>query len=288
MKQYLDILRNVRDNGIVKDDRTGTGTRSIAGTFFEHDMSEGFPLLTTKKVPFHLVASELQFFLGGYTDKKWLQDRGNHIWDEWCSPDIVPYGHDEETQKAMAAERDLGPIYGWQWRYFGATYENWHTYPKDNGVDQIERLLHLLRTDPTDRRMIVSAWNPKDLHKMALPPCHWSFQVTVTNDKLNLMWNQRSCDIFLGVPFNICSYALLLHLLAKETGFGEGRLCGFLGDTHIYNNHVDQVDKQLNRDTMPLCSIETPKFTHLLDWNYDHTEVIGYKHHAGIKAPIAI
>ena len=286
MKKYLEIVNNVMCNGIFKNDRTGTGAISVAGCFFEHDMSSGYPLLTTKRVPFNLVASELEFFIHGITDKQWLIERGNHIWDEWCSPEKVPYGHDPETLQKMKDERDLGPLYGWQWRHYNGQYATYNF--SAGGIDQLKNLVDTLKTNPDDRRMLVIAWNPQMNHRMALPPCHWAFQVTVSGGKLNLMWNQRSVDSFLGLPLNIASYALLLHLLAKESGYGEGRLCGFLGDTHIYNNHVEQVMKQLSREPYQLPTIQTPNFTSIFDWGYDDSQVIGYKHHPGIKAPIAV
>lgn len=626
MERYLNILRDIVDNGFVKQDRTGTGTIAIAGAFFKHDMSEGFPVLTTKRVPFNLVASELEFFIKGITDKKWLQERNNHIWDEWCSPDIVPYGHSEETKKAMAAERDLGPVYGWQWRHYNGRYIDYscNDYANLGGVDQLKNLVGTLKTNPDDRRMLVVAWNPMMNNRMALPPCfkgnslvlttngykkikdiiigdyvfsddgkyhkvydiqkteytndiigikthysniaikstpnhehetqrgfisaenittddflaisintkseipsitynqkinqyqdinvivkldnaddwyimgywlgdgwfrhdrkgivfsvankdiekisiefsktdiktqiidttdnvsklynqnnkwyyimrcftggsktktipdwvfdapveyierfldgyfdadgcvrgketiyttispsiayglqrlylklhkhisiyyqkrskkakigdrvinqnntfsltsrsrsngnvfyiddnkayykvkeicksknddnfvynlsvedshtytvnnhnthncHWAFQVTVTDDRLNLMWNQRSVDAFLGLPFNITSYALLLHLLAKECSFQEGYLCGFLGDVHIYKTHLAQVNKQLARTPMSLPEIETTNFTSIFDWVYTDSTLLDYKHHPGISAPIAV
>lgn len=288
MRQYLEIVSKIMAFGYDKGDRTGVGSRSIAGCFFEHDMSEGFPLLTTKKVPFHLVAQELQFFIHGITDKEWLRSKSNHIWDEWCSSDKVSYGHDDETQKAMMEERELGPIYGFQWRHFGANYIDYKTNYTGQGVDQLQYVIDTLKTNPTDRRMYVSAWNPVDLHRMALPPCHLSWQVIVTGDKLNLVWYQRSVDSFLGLPFNIASYSLLLHLLSKETGFQEGRVCGFLGDTHIYMNHFEQAQKLLDRKPYDLPMIKTHNFTSIFDWQWDDTKVIGYRHHPGIKAPIAV
>ena len=212
MKLYLDIVKTVLEKGERKDDRTGTGTLATAGAIFEHDMKNGFPLLTTKKVPFKLVTTELEFFLKGITDKKWLQDRNNHIWDEWCSPLKVKYGHDEETKKKMADERDLGPIYGFQWRHFNGQYKNFDTNYDGQGVDQLKKLVETLKSNPTDRRMIICAWNPSMLDQMALPPCHFLFQVNVINGRLNLLWSQRSVDVMLGLPFNIASYALLLHL----------------------------------------------------------------------------
>ncbi|MBD3354524.1 thymidylate synthase [Candidatus Woesearchaeota archaeon] len=288
MKEYLDIIRTILEQGVKKEDRTGTGTIAIAGAMFKHDMSEGFPLLTTKSVPLRLVASELEFFIKGITDKNWLRDKNNHIWDEWCSPDKVKYGHDEETKKKMMKERELGPIYGWQWRNFGAKYTTWDKPPKGDGVDQLKNVVEKLKTDPSDRRMIVSAWNPVDFHRMALPPCHYSFQVTVINNRLNLLWNQRSVDSALGLPFNIASYALLLHLLAKESGFEEGKLVGFLGDTHIYTNHIDGLKEQIKRKPYPLPTIRTKNFTSIFEWNYEDTAVQNYKHHPRIKFKISV
>ena len=198
MKAYLDIIKKILDEGIVKDDRTGVGTFSIAGVMFEHDMQKGFPLLTTKNVPLRLVASELEFFIKGISDKRWLQKRDNHIWDEWCSPEIVPYAHDDETKKKMLEERDLGPIYGWQWRHFGAKYEGYDKNYEGKGVDQLKRMVDDLKKNPNSRQMLVLAWNPMDRDKVIPPFCHYGFQVIVLNGKLNLMWSQRSIDSVLS------------------------------------------------------------------------------------------
>ncbi len=284
----MNIVKRILDKGIVKSSRTGVDALTIAGAMFEHDMSEGFPLLTTKSVPLRLVASELEFFIKGVSDKKWLQERDNHIWDEWCSPLIVPYAHDSETKKKMLEERDLGPIYGWQWRHFGAFYKDYKTDYTGQGVDQLKRIVDLLKASPNDRQMLVLAWNPVDISKVIPPFCHYGFQVTVLDGKLNLMWNQRSVDVALGLPFNIASYGLLLHLLAKETNLKEGKLVGFLGDTHIYTNHVDGLKEQLNRGPFPLCKIKTDPFTSIFDWKYTDSEVIGYEHHPRIKFEIAV
>jgi thymidylate synthase len=288
MKAYLDIIKNIIDKGELKHNRTGIDTIAVAGCMFEHDMSEGFPLLTTKKVPFRLVASELEFFIKGITDKNWLREKDNHIWDEWCSPDVIPYGNDENTKKKMLEERELGPIYGYQWRNFGKTYQAHDKTPTGNGVDQLKKLVDTLKTNPTDRRMIVSAWNPLDIKHMALPPCHYGFQVTVINDKLNLLWNQRSVDSALGLPFNIASYGLLLHLLAKEANLKEGKLIGFLGDTHVYVNHIDGLKEQLSRTPTALPKLETENFTSIFDWKYTDTKVIDYKAQPTIKFEIAV
>jgi thymidylate synthase len=290
MRAYLDIVHRVLDEGIEEQNRTGTPAKKIAGAFFVHDMDAGFPLLTTKFVPFKAVASELEFFIRGITDKQWLQERKNHIWDEWANPKKAPYGHDETVKQRMAAERDLGPIYGFQWRHFGAHYTDYNADYAGQGVDQLAAVIEKLKTDPTDRRMIVSAWNPPALGEMALPPCHYGFQVTVIASRLNLLWNQRSVDTMLGLPFNIASYGLLLHLLAKETGFAQGKLIGFLADVHIYSNHLDGAREQLSRDPKKyaLPKVETPAFTSIFNWQYADTNISGYEHYPKIEFPIAV
>lgn len=312
MKAYLDLVERVLTEGVKKENRTGVDTIGIVGGHFEHEMSNGFPLLTTKKMFTGMIRSELEFFIKGLTDKKWLQDRGNTIWNKWCNPQIVPYSHDDETKAKMAAERDLGPIYGFQWRHFGAKYGELDDNPIINfvklaakgfnkpagyeidysgrGYDQLGALVDKLKTDPNDRRMIVSAWNPNDLDKMALPPCHYSFQVVVYDGKLNLTWNQRSIDTMIGLPFNIASYGFLLHLLAKESGFEEGKLIGNLGDLHIYDNHIDGAKEQLRREPLKLPTIETEDFTSIFEWEYKQTKGVGYKdnHHPRIDFDIAV
>ena len=286
MKAYKKIVKHILETGELKHNRTGVDTLAVAGTMFEHDMAEGFPLLTTKFVPFALVASELEFFIKGITDKTWLQERNNHIWDEWCNPEKVSYGHDEETKAKMAAENDLGPIYGYQWRHFNGTYPLDAFYGQ--GIDQLANVIKTLKTNPDDRRMIVSAWNPMDLDKMALPPCHYGFQVTVINGRLNLLWNQRSVDVALGLPFNIASYGLLLTLLALESGFKPGKLIGFLGDTHIYVNHINGLTEQLMRDSYKLPQLKCDNFTSIFDWEYTDTQVIDYTCHPPIPFKIAV
>jgi len=219
-----------------------------------------------------------------------LQERKCHIWDEWCNPKKVAYGHDAETKQKMMEERDLGAVYGFQWRHYNASYDSYDTDYTDKGVDQLKRVVNTLKTNPTDRRMIVMAWNPGMMDQMALPPCHYGFQVTVTNGKLNLLWNQRSVDVMLGLPFNIASYAILLHLLAKETGLKEGKLIGFLGDVHIYVNHVEGAREQLSRDPSlyPLCKIETDPFTSIFEWEASHTKKTGYESYPKIPFQIAV
>lgn len=288
MENYLKVVNTVLKEGNRKSNRTGFDTVSLAGTMFEHEMRDGFPLLTTKRMPFRLVASELEFFIHGYTDKQWLTDKGNHIWDDWCRPDFVPYSNDEATKTKMRNERDLGPIYGWQWRNFGAEYRTYSDPRPENGIDQLALVLARLREDPSDRRMVVTAWNPSDLGKMALPPCHFAFELTVTNRTLNLMWFQRSVDVALGLPFNIASYGLLLHLIARDSGLEEGRLVGFLGDTHIYLNHIDGLKQQLGREAYKLPTIETRSSRSTLEWTHDKTVLSNYQCHPAIKFGIAV
>lgn len=287
MKAYLDIVKKVLSTGIRKENRTGVDAITLPGAMFEHNMSDGFPLLTTKTVPLRLVASELEFFIKGLTDKKWLQDRNNHIWDEWCNPELVPYSHDPIIKQKMSEECDLGPVYGWQWRNFGAQYIDSNN-TTGTGIDQLKNIVEKLKTNPSDRRMIVSAWNPLDFYQMALPPCHYAFQVTVIGDTLNLLWNQRSVDVALGLPFNIASYGLLLHLLAKESGFKEGKLVGFLADTHIYVNHIDGIKLQLERETYSLPHIVTDKFSDIFSWTYTDSKIENYQHHPKIEFEIAV
>jgi len=288
VKAYLDLLKDILENGIRKENRTGIDVLGIDSAIFKHDMSTGFPIQTTKKVLLRLIASELEFFIKGITDKRWLQERDNHIWDEWCNPDKVSYGHDEDTKQRMKEERDLGPVYGFQWRHFGAEYCGYDADYTGKGVDQLAKLVNTLKKDPNNRRMIVSAWNPMDLGKMALPPCHYAFQVTTTEDRVNLFWNQRSVDTVLGLPFNIAGYALLLHLLAKESGMKEGQLTGFLGDVHIYENHLKGVEEMLGRELYQLPKVETENFSSIFDWNYKQTKLLGYEHHPAIKFDVAV
>lgn len=290
MENYLKIVSNVLANGVVKSNRTGIDTIAIPGAEFRHDMQDGFPLLTTKAMPFKVMAAELEFFIKGFTDKAWLQERGCHIWDQWCNPKIIPYGHGKYTRVMMESERDLGPIYGWQWRHFGAQYSG-HTgdIKYTAGIDQLKNLVNGIKTNPADRQMIVNAWNPMDLDKMALPPCHWGFQVTVIGDKLNLFWNQRSVDVALGLPFNIASYGLLLYLLAWKTGYRPGHLVGFLGDVHIYKNHIPGLVEQCKRSPYILPNLEVcDSFDSIFDWEYTMINRSNYFCHAPIKFEIAV
>lgn len=280
MQQYIDIAKNVLDNGLYKENRTGEGTFSISGAMFEFDMSTGkFPLLTTKKMGLKTIFAELEFFIKGLTDKKWLQERGCHIWDEWCNPTKVPYSNDKEVQKKMLAENDLGKIYGYQWNNF-------------NGVNQLEELITTLKTNPNSRRMIVSAWNPSDLDKMALPPCHYGFQLISDGEYLDLLWSQRSVDVALGLPFNIASYAMLLKLISKQVGMKPRKLVGFLGDVHVYESHIKNLELQIKRKPLELPSVEIldndRKNWTIWDWEFMDFSLLEYKSHEKLSYNIAV
>lgn len=302
--QYLELVQKILSEGIRKENRTGVDTLAIAGAMIEHDMSEGFPLLTTKKMPFKSIRVELEGFIKGIRSKKWFQDRGCTIWDEWCNPKKVTYGNDAESKAKMKAEDDLGLIYGVQWRDFkdsrvtvlGSLPDGPEVCVSD-GVDQLKKIVNTLKTNPNDRRMICSAWNPMALDQMALPPCHLLWQVTVIDGKLNLAWYQRSVDVPLGLPFNIASYGLLLHLLAKEAGLKEGRLIGFLMDTHIYVNQIDSLKEQLGRVPYTLPTLETDgNYTgvgeflpySIFDWDHRDTALKNYVSHPPVKIDIAV
>ena len=290
MKSYVEIVKQVMEHGENKSNRTGIGARTVTGCMFKHDMSNGFPLLTGKRMPFKTIATELSFFLKGLTDKHWLHARNCYIWDEWASPSRVPYGHSEEARKLMMAESDLGPIYGYQWRHYGQPYDGKFTDYSGQGIDQLGNLVRTLKDDPTSRRMLVTAWNPQQLPQMALPPCHYAFQVTVNNGKLNLLWSQRSVDTMLGLPFNIAEYGLLLHLLARETGLQEGELVGFLADVHIYENHLAGAERYLDNSQRlyGLPIIETPEFTSIFDWEAADSRLVGYHSYGKIDFEIAV
>ena len=262
-EQYRGLLAEVLHNGSKKTDRTGTGTLSKFGMQIRHQMSNGFPILTTKKVPFKTMVTELKWFLKGDTNIKYLQDNNCHIWDG-------------DYKKSGNTNGDLGPIYGAQWR-------RWRAF--GHTIDQIEELIIGLKSNPNGRRHLISAWNPGDMKYMVLPPCHYSFQCYVADGKLSLMWNQRSADLFLGVPFNISSYGLLLLLLCQETGYEPGELIGSFGDIHLYSNHLEQAKEQISRTSYNLPNV-TLNNVRILDGEFD-VKLIGYKSHSSIKAPLS-
>ncbi|WBU59374.1 thymidylate synthase [Paracoccus albus] len=276
MRQYLDALRLVRDKGTVSTDRTGTGTISYFGMQCRYDLSEGFPLVTTKKLHLRSIIHELLWFLSGDTNVKYLQDNGVSIWNEWADED-----------------GDLGPIYGHQWRHFPKTSrlvsDDQEPRLLLGEVDQIADLLDAIRNTPDSRRLIVSAWNPGDVPKMALPPCHTLWQVRIIGRKMHLQLYQRSADMFLGVPFNIASYALLLVMLAEVTGYEPGDFVHSIGDAHIYSNHLEQVELQLSRDPRPLPQLRlTRRVDSLFDFRFEDFEFLNYDPAPGIKAPVAV
>jgi len=264
MKQYLDLLQHVLDHGRPREDRTGTGTKSVFGYQMRFNLEEGFPVVTTKKLHLKSIIHELLWFLTGDTNVKYLQDNGVRIWNEWA---------DENG--------DLGPIYGHQWR-------SWPT-SDGNSIDQITQLINDIKTNPTSRRLIVSAWNVGDLDKMNLPPCHLLFQFYVNDGRLSCQLYQRSADIFLGVPFNIASYALLTMMVAQVTGLKPGDFVHTFGDAHIYNNHFDQVNLQLSRAPFPLPQMKiNPEVKSIFGFKYDDFELINYQCHPHIKGEVAV
>lgn len=276
VKQYHDALREVLEQGVTSTDRTGTGTISHFGMQQRYRMADGFPLVTTKKLHLKSIVHELLWFLAGDTNIAYLKENGVRIWDEWA---------DENG--------DLGPVYGHQWRRFPMVGE---PMPQPDGtvlhqagqVDQIAKLVEAIRKTPDSRRLIVSAWNPGEVDQMALPPCHTLWQVRIAGGKLHLQLYQRSADMFLGVPFNIASYALLTHMVAQQTGLEPGEFIWTGGDCHIYSNHIEQVTEQLTRDPYPYPTLKLHPRDSIFDYRYEDVEVVGYRHHPAIKAPVAV
>lgn len=264
MKQYLDLMRHVRDNGVFKEDRTGTGTYSVFGYQMRFNLADGFPLVTTKKCHLKSIIHELLWFLQGDTNIRYLKENGVSIWDEWAD-----------------GNGDLGPVYGYQWR----------SWPAPNGehIDQISKLITMIKTNPDSRRLIVSAWNPALVDEMALPPCHALFQFYVADGKLSCQLYQRSADIFLGVPFNIASYALLTMMVAQVCDLGLGDFIWTGGDSHLYSNHLEQTDLQLSRTPYPLPTMKiNPEVKDIFGFKYEDFELENYQAHPHIKAPVAV
>lgn len=291
MKEYLDIVQKVLDKGKWKGNRTGVRTLVVPNVHFSHDMANGFPLLTTKKIAVKSMAVELEGFIGGVTDKGWYQERGCRIWDEWSRPKSV-WGNEYPN--------DLGPIYGFQWRHFNGMYigkknktrdytnmpPGGYCFPGHN--DQLGAIVQKLHNNPDDRRMVCSAWNPLQISEMALPPCHLMFVVTHLDGVLNLHWTQRSCDLMLGVPFNIASYALLLELLCKEANMTPGNLSGMLCDCHIYENHIDGAKEQLTREPKPLPTLELLNWQNIWRWTHKDMKIHNYNPAPKISMEVAV
>lgn len=284
---YKQVVEKVLREGKKKTNRTATDVISVSGCMIDYDMANGFPLLTTKKMAWKTIRVELEGFIKGVTDKSWFQERGCKIWNEWCTPVKVPYGHDAATYKAMAEEKDLGPIYGFQWRNFNGRYE-FGAEDFTGGIDQLAKAIETLKTNPDSRRILVNAWNPQQLDQMALVPCHYSYQLLCSEGVVDLLWNQRSCDIFLGIPFNIASYALLLELVAKECGLKAGKLIGFLGDAHIYVNHQAQLEEQMQRAPYAPPTLKLGGYDSIFDWEWQHAVLDGYECHPAIKGEVAV
>jgi len=264
MRQYLELMRHVRDHGTRKHDRTGTGTLSVFGYQMRFNLADGFPAVTTKKLHFRSIIYELLWFLRGETNTKYLHEHSVSIWDEWAK-----------------ANGDLGPVYGYQWRSWPA--------PDGRHIDQISKVLEQIRANPDSRRLIVTAWNVADLDKMALQPCHAFFQFYVADGRLSCQLYQRSADIFLGVPFNICSYALLTHMIAQQTGLQPDEFIWTGGDCHLYLNHLEQVEEQLSRKPYPLPKLLIKRAPPtLFDYQYEDFEIAAYQSHPAIKAPVAV
>ena len=277
---YLDLLQHVLTHGTEKGDRTGTGTLSHFGAQLRFDLADGFPLLTTKKVHFKSIVYELFWFLSGSTHVDYLQENNVRIWNEWATAD--------QTARFNRPAGDLGPVYGHQWRNYGATKDENGIYNND-GIDQISQVIEQIKNNPNSRRLIVSGWNPGEAEQVALPPCHTLFQFFVADNKLSCQLYQRSADLFLGVPFNIASYALLTHMVAQVCGLEVGEFIWTGGDCHIYQNHRQQVELQLTRElyTLPTLTLN-PDVTDIFAFTYDDISVDGYVSHPAIKAKVAV
>lgn len=280
MKQYLELLTRILETGGDKGDRTGTGTCSVFGHQMRFDLSAGFPLLTTKKVHMKSIIHELLWFLKGDTCVDYLQANGVSIWDEWATA--------EQTARFGRPAGELGPVYGHQWRNFGASKNADGAYNAD-GFDQITWLINEIKTNPNSRRLIVSGWNPAEAGQVALPPCHTLFQFFVIDGKLSCQLYQRSADVFLGVPFNIASYALLTHMIAQVCELDVGEFIWTGGDTHLYSNHFEQAKLQLSREPLPLCQLKlNPDIKDIFDFGFDDITIENYQSHPAIKAAVAV
>lgn len=301
MKSYQELLKDVLDNGRWKTNRTGIKAKTVFSGRFRHNLNDGFPLLTTKDMSksIRIIAAELEFFIKGLTDKQWLKDRKVRIWNEWANPVIIA-----KTEEDTGADRkelqeqilDLGPIYGFQWRNFNGQYGELITgLPADKWVaqsnynsDQLQRIIDLLQNNPNDRTMLCSAWNPKQMHMQALPPCHFAWGIVHIDGTLNLWWDQRSADLFLGVPFNIASYSLLLLIICNLTGFKPGEVEGNFRDMHLYENQIDIAKEQTNRIPYKLPTIEFETPSKIDEFNHETVKLNNYEHYDKLTCDVAI
>ena len=295
MRQYLELVEKVLSEGKMKKNRTRIDTLSITGGLLEYEWRNNkFPLLTSKKMYYRAIFTELEFFIRGLNDKQWLKDRKCNIWNEWCNPKKIPYNNDPETLRAMEKENDLGLIYGVQWRNFDKReieIKGSNESLVYNGVDQLKYVVNEIKNNPQSRRIICSAWNPNHLDQMALPPCHvlWQILINTEENTLDLVWFQRSCDLMLGIPFNLASYACLQYLLCLESGiYKPGKIVGFLSDLHIYKNHIDAAKLQLTRNTHELPEIVVEDFSTIFNWDSSKTKIINYVSEDKIKMEVAV
>jgi thymidylate synthase len=288
-EQYASLINTVLSGGSERITRSGAGTISIHGQMIKHDMSDGFPLTTLRSIPFRLVASELEWTLKGKTDKKSLNDYNNHIWDKFCNPKYVKdFKNNQKTYDLMLNQNDLGPIYGFQWRYFGAEYVGCEEDYKGQGFDQIKNLIDMLDKNNYSKRLLVTNWNPKDVPEMAVPSCPCMFQLVRHGDKLNLSFFQRSTDCMIGLPFDFAFHALLLHIFCLQTGLQEGSVAGFFNNVEIFNQHIEGAKELIKREPKALGKLETNNFDGVLNWNYEDTKLPDYEPNASMKFEVNI
>jgi thymidylate synthase len=290
-EKYIEILEEILYGGSLEPNRTGIPAYTIPSAYIKHDLSDGFPLLTTRKIPYKSIKVELEGFLKGINDKSWYQERGCKYWDEWCNPKKVLYSNDSETKSKMLLENDLGIIYGNNWREFGVPIqiEN-DDYVIQSAVDQLKNIIDTIKHNKHDRRLLCLSWNPLSLDYAALPACHVLWRIMVINNKLHLTWYQRSVDYVLGLPSNMASYATLLHLLSNETGHDVGTITAHLDCVHIYENHVEQVKTMINDCNLTTQSptIKTPFFKSIFNWEYNDTIMENYKPQMNLKFEVAV
>jgi thymidylate synthase len=288
-KQYIDLINSVLSDGFERITRSGASTISIHGQMIRHDMSEGFPLTTLRNIPFRLIASELEWTLRGKTDKKSLNEYDNHIWDKFCNPKFVnDFKNDKETYDLMKSQNDLGPIYGFQWRYFGANYKGPDEDYSGQGFDQIQNLIDMLSKNTYSKRLLVTNWNPKDVPEMAVPSCPCMFQLVRHGEKLNLSFFQRSTDCMIGLPFDFAFHALLLHLFSLQTGLQAGSIVGFFNNVEIFNQHIEGAKELVKRIPNKLGNLKTSDFRDILSWKHSNTQLTDYAPNESMKFEVNV